>query len=113
MTTETKTNIQWQTVCSLNDLLPNLGVRALINGAQIAVFKVKDTLYAIDAIDPFTRAAVLARGIVGDLQGQLVVASPIYKQHYNLITGQCLEDENVKVNVYAVRAENGLVEIQA
>lgn len=104
---------QWLEVCEAADLIPNLGVRALVNKEQVAIFKVQDKLYAISSIDPFTNAAVLSRGIVGDLKGQVVVASPIYKQHFNLATGACLEDETVSVKTYAVREVNGKIEVAA
>lgn len=102
----------WCVVCEAADLVPSVGVRALVEGEQIALFRVKDELFAISAIDPFTRAAVLARGIVGDLKGQLVVASPLYKQHFNLRTGVCLEDETVAVKTYAIRECAGKVEVR-
>lgn len=102
---------QWQAVCDSADLIPNLGVRALIDGEQVAIFKVQGQLYAISAIDPFTKAAVLSRGLVGDLKGQVVVASPIFKQHFNLATGACLENESVSVKTYAVREEAGKIEV--
>ena len=104
-------DFDWQTICDVSDLQPMLGVRALLNGEQVAIFKVNATVYAIGAIDPFTGAAVLSRGIVGDLQGKLVVASPIYKQHFDLKTGICLEDESVKVRTYKVREQGGKVEL--
>ncbi len=103
--------IDWEKICSSDDLTPMIGVRALFNEEQVAIFKVKDELYAINAIDPFTEAAVLSRGIVGDLNGNLVVASPIYKQHFNLKTGQCLEDESVSVKTYKIRESEGSVEL--
>ncbi len=105
--------IHWEAVCEYEELYPNVGVRALIGDQQIAVFKVKDKCFAISAIDPFTGAAVLSRGIVGDLQGKVVVASPIYKQHFELETGRCLEDETVSIKTYPVRVENGAVELCA
>lgn len=101
----------WVDVCESQELLPDLGVRALVNGEQVAIYRVKDGLYAISAIDPFSKAAVLSRGIVGDLKGQLVVASPIYKQHFNLQTGACLEDDSVFVKTYPVREFGGRIQI--
>jgi nitrite reductase (NADH) small subunit len=101
-------------VCRLEDIVPNTGVCALAGGRQIAVFRLDDDrLYAIDNHDPFSRANVLSRGIVGDLKGELVVASPVYKQHFSLVTGQCLEDPAVRLAVYPVRFEGGLVSVQA
>ena len=105
--------VEWQPICDAAELVPNLGVRALINGEQVAIFKVQKKLYGISAMDPFTNAAVLSRGIVGDLQGQIVVASPLLKQHFNLETGACLEDEAVSIKTYAVREQNGKIEVAA
>ena len=101
----------WEVVCDTSEMVPFIGVRALIGEEQVAIFKVNEQLYAINAVDPFSNAAVLSRGIVGDLQNQLVVASPIYKQHFNLTTGICLEDAEVKVKTYPVRERNGKIEI--
>lgn len=101
----------WQTVCDASDLHSMVGVRALINDEQIALFRVEKKLYAIQAVDPFTKAAVLSRGIVGSLKEQTVVASPLLKQHFNLETGQCLEDETVRVKTFGIRENNGKIEL--
>lgn len=110
-TAETSATDTWLPICPTSELTPLLGVRALLGKEQVAIFNVNNTLYAISAIDPFTKMAVLSRGIVGDLRGQVVVASPIYKQHFNLETGHCLEDESVSVKVYAVRDHSGMIEL--
>ena len=104
----------WTTVCELSALLPYVGVRALVGEDQVAVFRLSgcDDVFAIDAFDPFSNAPVLSRGIVGDLKGRLVVASPIYKQHFDLKTGQCLEDEAVAVRTFAVRVVDGKVQVR-
>jgi nitrite reductase (NADH) small subunit len=104
----------WIKICSQDDLQPNSGVCALVAGKQVAIFYLpKDkAVYAIDNYDPIGKANVLSRGVIGDLKGQLVVASPLYKQHFNLHTGACLEDETVKITAYPVRLEGGMVEIQ-
>lgn len=108
---ELQVQTDWSDVCPADEILPNLGVRALLGKQQIAIFRVQGELFAISAIDPFTGAAVLSRGIIGDLQGQIVVASPIFKQHFNLRTGICLEDESVKVDVFAVREFEGKIQL--
>lgn len=111
--TEKMTDTEFMAVCQIDDLMDNLGQCALVKGKQIALFKVSDSekIYAIDNHDPFSDANVLSRGVVGDLQGKLVVASPIYKQHFDLETGQCLEYENVVLDTYATRVVAGVVEI--
>lgn len=103
----------WETACQIGDLIYNIGVCALVGEKQIALFRLSGNheIYAVDNHDPFSGANVLSRGIVGDLKGQPVVASPIYKQHFNLQTGQCLEDESVKLETYPVRIVNGMIQV--
>jgi NAD(P)H-dependent nitrite reductase small subunit len=101
-------------VCRLEDIVPNTGVCALVGGRQVAVFRLDDdSVYALSNHDPFSRANVLSRGIVGDLKGEVVVASPVYKQHFSLATGQCLEDPAVRVPAFPARVENGTVWVDA
>jgi nitrite reductase (NADH) small subunit len=103
--------LRWVEVCVLEDILPDTGVCALIEGRQVAVFRLggSDEVFAIDNYDPNSGANVLSRGIVGDLGGQLVVASPVYKQHFNLATGVCLEDPTASVRAYPARVVDGRV----
>jgi nitrite reductase (NADH) small subunit len=105
---------EWVAVCRLDDIVPNSGVCALVGARQVAVFRLDDdSVYAIDNHDPFSRANVLSRGIVGDVKGELVVASPIYKQHFSLTSGKCLEDPEVRVLVYPVRLDGLTVLVQS
>ena len=60
---------------------------------------------------PDAGASVLARGIVGDVGGEPVIASPIFKQHFALVDGRCLEDDGVAVATYPVRVVSGTVEV--
>ena len=105
---------EWVAVCQLEDIVPNTGVCALVGERQVAVFRLADdSVYAIDNHDPFSRANVLSRGIVGDLKGELVVASPVYKQHFSLTSGTCLEDPGVSVPVYRARLDGATVLVQS
>ena len=100
-------------VCRLEDIVPNSGVCALVGGEQVAIFRLDDgTLHTIGNRDPFSGVNVLSRGIVGDLQGELVVASPVYKQHFSLATGRCVEDAAVRVPVYGVHLMDGVVYVE-
>ncbi|MGB3934530.1 MAG: nitrite reductase small subunit NirD [Burkholderiales bacterium] len=100
-------------VCRLEDIVPNAGVCALVGGEQVAVFRLDDdSVHALGNFDPFSRANVLSRGIVGDLKGELVVASPVYKQHFSLVTGRCLEDAAVQVPVFSAKVEEGWVVVE-
>ncbi|MGH8612030.1 MAG: nitrite reductase small subunit NirD [Gammaproteobacteria bacterium] len=111
---EVKESTQWVDVCALDDLVPWYGGCALVQGRQVAIFYLnEDGLYAIDNYDPIGKANVLHRGIVGDIDGELVVASPLYKQHFSLITGHCLEKKEAYVETYAVRVVEGRVQVGA
>ena len=103
--------LNWVEVCALHDITPNTGVGALIENQQIALFRVghEKRVYALSNQDPFSKAFVMSRGILGDLQGERVVASPIYKQHFSLATGRCLEDKDQKLLVFPSKIENGKV----
>jgi len=103
----------WIDVCAVDDLVPDAGICALVDKQQIAIFSMPkiDGLFAIDNFDPFSGANVLSRGMVGDLGGEPMLASPMYKQHFSLKTGQCFEDEAVKVAVYAVQVCEEKVQI--
>lgn len=110
-----QTHQQWVDVCSTADLVDYSGISALVGGQQIAIFYVPDAeppVYALDNFCPSAQANVLARGIVGDTCGELVVASPIYKDHYSLAAGKCLEKPlAVRVWPVSVRGDRVLVMI--
>jgi nitrite reductase (NADH) small subunit len=102
----------WVSVCPLNTIVPFTGVAALIDGHQIAIFRLPDdSVYAISNYDPFSRAFVLSRGIVGDRKGEIKVASPIYKQNFSLVTGQCLDDPAIRLRTWSARVVDGSVQL--
>jgi nitrite reductase (NADH) small subunit len=108
----------WTPVCELSDIVPNTGVCALVNGGQVAVFHLADgdggeRVFAIDNVDPASHAAVLSRGLVGSLGERVVVASPIYKHHFDLNTGECLEAPEFSVSTYGARVAGGKVWVGA
>lgn len=79
----------WTAVCRADDLVPDGGICVLVRAAgkaeQIAIFSVAGELYAVSNRDPIGGAAVLSRGITGNIGEHVVVASPLYKQHYDLL----------------------------
>ncbi len=105
----------WVDVCALGDLQPNRGACALIGSVQVAVFRVppNDDVYAVSNLDPFSDAYVMSRGIVGSRGDVPKVASPIYKQTFDLRTGMCLDDASVTLATYAVRVVDGRVQVGA
>jgi nitrite reductase (NADH) small subunit len=101
-------------VCPLDALTPGRGVAALLGSPheQVAVFRYDElTVYAIGNRDPFSGAHVIARGLIGSHGGIPTVASPVYKQRFDLRTGRCLDDESVALPVYPVLIHNDTVHI--
>ena len=105
----------WTRVCAIEDILPGTGVCALVRGQQIAVIRpgTDERIFALSNYDPFSKAFVLSRGIVGDKGGVAKIASPIYKQSFELSTGQCLDDPSVCIPSYEARVIDGQVELFA
>lgn len=104
----------WTPACAVRSLLAGRGVAVLLpDGHQAALFLLSDGgLAAVGNIDPFSRAAVMSRGIVGDRRGEPTVASPLLKQVFSLVDGRCLDDESYALPVYDVRVVNGFAEIR-
>jgi nitrite reductase (NADH) small subunit len=106
----------WRALCSRRDLVANSGIVAWLDGAQVALFylpdgQAGDRLYAIENRDPKSGANVIGRGIVGCLKGDLVIASPLYKQHFRLQDGTCLEYPEQRLRVWPARLNDDAVEI--
>ncbi len=105
---------EWIDVCSENDLQPDSGICALIGNKQVAIFysHKNGAVYAINNYDPFGKANVLSRGLIGDIKGMPMVSSPLHKQHFNLQTGECFEDKDMNIEAYSIRIEKGRVEVR-
>lgn len=104
----------WVPVCTLASLVPDRGAAALVVGRQVALFRLRETdeVLAVDHRDPFSGANVMARGIVGSRGDSVTVASPIYKQVFDLRTGRCLDDESTSLGVWETRVFKGVVELK-
>ena len=102
----------WLAICPLDDIVPDTGVCALLKGRHVAIFRVGDAaprVFAIDNVDPNAGASVLSRGLVGSIGERIVVASPLYKQHFDLASGDCLEAPEHAVDTWPARVADGLV----
>jgi nitrite reductase (NADH) small subunit len=104
--------VTWRDVCALKDLMPCRGRAALLGDTQVALFRLPDNaVYALSNFDPFSKADVISRGIVGSKGDTRKVASPVYKQNFNLETGECLDDPSVSLLTFPVRVVDGRVEV--
>ncbi|WP_395293167.1 nitrite reductase small subunit NirD [Kitasatospora hibisci] len=94
MTVEIHDGTRWQPVCTLDDLQPGRGVAVLLGADQVAVFRDRaGALHAVDNRDPFSGAHVLSRGLMGSRGDRPTLASPMYKQVFDLTDGRCLDEE--------------------
>ena len=56
----------WVAICRYDDLLPERGAAALVDGEQVALFRTYEgEVFAVSNYDPFSEAYVMSRGIVG------------------------------------------------
>ncbi|UHQ56598.1 MULTISPECIES: nitrite reductase small subunit NirD [Microbulbifer] len=124
MTEVAITPTPWQPVCQRSDLVADSGVCVLVGDVSaagplaprrsIALFFIphaEQQLYAIDNWDPIAGAGVIARGIIAEVDGELTVASPLYKQHFRLRDGQCLEDPGIRLDTFAAAFDGDTVVI--
>ena len=104
----------WVAVCGIGRLVPGRGVAALVDGRAVAVFLLASgALHAVDDRDPCSGVSILSRGIVGDVDGAPTVASPMYKQRFELRTGRCLDADIQPVAVHDVRLDDdGVVQVR-
>lgn len=108
----TGTSSTWTTICPVEQVPVERGVCALVDGEQVALFRTAEgALHALGNLDPYSRAMVLSRGIVGSRGAAATIASPVYKQVFSLDTGRDLDAPDVGVPVHGVRVRDGLVEV--
>ena len=102
-------------VCRLKDLPRERGAAALVDGVQVALFRTHDDqVYAVQQLDPYSGAHVISRGIVGTRGDAPTVASPMYKQVFDLRTGACLDPvgkEPRELRTFEVEVRDGVVSV--
>lgn len=103
----------WHRVCPLDELEPAWGEAALIDGVQVAVFRLDaDNVYAVAQQDPVTLANVMARGITGSLGSRPTIASPLHKEVYDLQTGECYSNPALRIPAFRTRTVDGFIEVE-
>lgn len=111
-------------ICAVSALSPERGAAAMLpDSTQIAVFLLDDgSVHAVQQHDPYSRANILSRGLVGthliagegEGPGRLVptLSSPMYKQSWDLDTGAVLDaggGETLPIAVHEVEVRDGQV----
>ena len=103
----------WVDVCAFDRLMADRGACALVDGEPVAVFRClpDDALYAVGNVDPYSGSSVISRGIVGSIGDRPVVASPLFKQRFDLSSGEAIDDPGITLAVHAVRCLEGVVQV--
>ncbi|WAH52939.1 nitrite reductase large subunit NirB [Pseudescherichia vulneris] len=110
-----RTQQGWVEICDINEIPANAGMAARLTHQQIALFHLPDhpqQVFALSNHEPNSDANVLARGLVGDVQGEPVVISPLYKQRFRLQDGRNVDDDQSALGVWPVKVEGGRVWVQ-
>ena len=105
---------EWTHVGNRADLVPGAGIGARLGERQVAIFHIPEleqSLFAVDNYCPISGVNIIARGIVGDIDGEPVVATPLYKKHFSLLDGRCLEDASHRLRTYAVRLDGDRLQL--
>lgn len=134
-TPESSQEIDWLTICNINDIVKNTGVCADFKGEQVAIFHIQTLINNIEVtaqstednrqaskvlnrevkavanLDPFAKANVLSRGLITEKNNQYYVASPLLKQEFCLNTGQCQQDDTVSIKTYKARIVDDFVQL--
>ncbi|MEM7142141.1 MAG: nitrite reductase small subunit NirD [Actinomycetota bacterium] len=108
----------WVEIADVEQVPVDRGVAALVGGVAVAIFRLRATdtepesWFCIQHADPVTGSPVLARGLVGSRGDVPTVASPIYKERYDLRTGVGLDDPTQVLRTHEVRVAHGVVSVR-
>jgi len=103
---------EWVHVGTLEDIPANAGVAARLGQQQIALFHLpgaEPQIFALENHEPGSGANVLARGLLGDVAGEPVVISPLYKKRFRLCDGVSPDDAALRVRVWPVQIKEGQI----
>ena len=104
--------LEWHDACAIDEVAPGTGLAVLVAGERIAIVRTRaGLLAALSNFDPFSKAFVIARGMVDDRAGTPQIVSPIYRQSFSLETGECLDDESIQLAVFPVRVSGGRIQV--
>jgi nitrite reductase/ring-hydroxylating ferredoxin subunit len=91
-------------VCKEDELAPGDVRTVTILASTVAVFRLGDRLYGLEA-DCKHEGACIANGTIDGT----VVACPEHGWRYDIPTGECLEKSDSKLKTYTAYMENGYI----
>jgi nitrite reductase (NADH) small subunit len=104
----TKELFNWVKVAETKDFPDDGGGCVKFNGKQIAIFNFRSLgkWYATDNQCPHMKDMVIARGLIGDGNGEPKVACPMHKKTFSLESGKCLSGDEYELKTYSIKVEN-------
>ncbi|OON41500.1 nitrite reductase large subunit [Izhakiella australiensis] len=111
LTTTQQPSVGWHTLCDLESIPPQAGIGARLAGERIALFRLDGDVFALQDQEPGTHASVISRGILGDVAGEPVVISPLYKQRFRLQDGKGIDNPDRSLRSWPVQVVNGKVQV--
>ena len=107
---------RWHEVCNVDQLEHGRGIAVLVEGRPVALFRfsVGDTesLHAVGHIDPRTGTPTIARGLIGSTADEPIVISPLLKDRFSLITGRCLTNDDLSLEIFEARNDGEVVSLR-
>jgi len=111
--TDTINAVTWHMACYVDDIPEDGGGCAFISGKQIAIFNFsrRGEWYATDNQCPHRQQMAISRGMIGSQGEEPKVACPFHKKTFSLQTGQCLNDDEYRINTFPVMVKENRVYI--
>lgn len=109
--TDTMNQVTWHMACYVDDIPEDGGGCAFISGKQIAIYNFarRGEWYATDNQCPHRQQMALSRGMIGSHAEEPKVACPFHKKTFSLQTGQCLNDDEYRINTFPVMVKENRV----
>jgi NAD(P)H-dependent nitrite reductase small subunit len=98
---------QFVNVATTDEIEPGTGKLVQVNGLEIAVFNVGGQFYASGAVCPHEGGPLEDGTLDGD-----VVICPWHGFDFDLKTGECLVDSDLRVPTYPVKVEGDSILVE-
>ncbi len=101
----------WVPVCDVESVLPGGGACVTFEGVQVAIFRMEGSgkWYATQNRCPHWNEMVLSRALTGSHGDEPKIACPMHKRTFSLRDGRCLSGDDLAIETFAVRVEEGVV----
>jgi nitrite reductase (NADH) small subunit len=109
---QTQENVsKWFKAARVEDFPKNGGACVKYKDKQIAVFNFtrRGEWFACQNMCPHKKEMALARGMIGETDGEPKVACPFHKRAFSLCTGENINGDEEPVTTYPVKIEDGYV----